>query len=176
MTEQLNSNNKGFTGGPVAKTLPANAGDVASIPGPVRVHMPRGDRTCVPRRVQPREPVLCNKRSHLNEKLAHQLESSSRSSQPEKVQAQQRRPSIAREKKRPLVAQWWGLGAYIASAHIQSLVGELNHVAKKKKRIFGGRQTCEQTTTVELIAASSRARPATKLNCALCKIEKRHPL
>ena len=26
MTEQLNSNNTGFTGGPVAKTLPANAG------------------------------------------------------------------------------------------------------------------------------------------------------
>ena len=30
-----------FSGGPVVKNLPANAGDIGSIPGPVRFHMLR---------------------------------------------------------------------------------------------------------------------------------------
>ena len=32
-----------FAGGPVGKNSFANAGDVSSIPGPGRPHMPRGD-------------------------------------------------------------------------------------------------------------------------------------
>ena len=32
-----------FPGGPVAKNLPANAGDMDSIPGLGRFHIPRGD-------------------------------------------------------------------------------------------------------------------------------------
>ena len=32
-----------FSGGPVVKNLPANAGDIGSIPGPWRFHMPRGN-------------------------------------------------------------------------------------------------------------------------------------
>ena len=32
-----------FPGGPVVKTLPANAGDTGSIPGPVRSHVSWGN-------------------------------------------------------------------------------------------------------------------------------------
>ena len=32
-----------FLGGPVVKNLPANAGDMGSIPGPGRSHMPWGN-------------------------------------------------------------------------------------------------------------------------------------
>ena len=32
-----------FPGGPVVKNLPANAGDMGSIPGPGKSHMPRGN-------------------------------------------------------------------------------------------------------------------------------------
>ena len=32
-----------FPGGPVVKNLPASAGDMGSIPGPGRFHMPRSN-------------------------------------------------------------------------------------------------------------------------------------
>ena len=32
-----------FTGGPVVKNLPANAGHMGSVPGPGRSHMPQGN-------------------------------------------------------------------------------------------------------------------------------------
>ena len=32
-----------FPGGPVVKNLPANAGDMGSIPGPKRFHMSQGN-------------------------------------------------------------------------------------------------------------------------------------
>ena len=60
-------------GGPVVKNLPANAGDMGSIPG-------GEDPTCH-RATKPTpqvqslctlEPALCNKRSHHSEKPAHQ--------------------------------------------------------------------------------------------------------
>ena len=35
--------NQDFPGGPVVKNLPANAGDMGSIPGPGRLHMLRGN-------------------------------------------------------------------------------------------------------------------------------------
>ena len=34
---------RGFPGGAVVKNLPANAGDMSSIPGPERSHMPRSN-------------------------------------------------------------------------------------------------------------------------------------
>ena len=34
---------RGFPGGAVVKNLPANAGDMGSIPGPGRSHMPRSN-------------------------------------------------------------------------------------------------------------------------------------
>ena len=39
----MNNSFQDFPGGPVAKNLPANAGDTGSIPGPGRSHMPRGN-------------------------------------------------------------------------------------------------------------------------------------
>ena len=44
------------------------------------------------------EPMLCNKRSHHNEKPAHRNESSPRSPQLEEARAQQQRPNAAKNK------------------------------------------------------------------------------
>ena len=61
-----------FPGGPVVKNLPANAGDMDSIPGPRRPTMPRGSWVGVPQLLSPQapEPTLY-KRSHRNEKPEH---------------------------------------------------------------------------------------------------------
>ncbi|KAJ8787544.1 hypothetical protein J1605_022859 [Eschrichtius robustus] len=66
----------GFPGGAVVKNLPANAGDAGSSPGPGRSHMPRSNSARVPQLLKPTrlEPVLCNKRSHRNEKPVHRNE------------------------------------------------------------------------------------------------------
>ena len=40
--------NRGFPGGPVVKNLPANAGDMGSVPGLGRSHMPCGNKACSP--------------------------------------------------------------------------------------------------------------------------------
>ena len=60
-------------GGTVHKTLPASAGDMASIPGPGRFHMPWSNlaRVSQPRRPTCLEPVLHNKSSHCNEEPEH---------------------------------------------------------------------------------------------------------
>ena len=60
-----------FLGGSVVKHLPANAGDTGSIPGLERSHVPRNNKACAPELLSPctLEPVLCNRRSHCNEKL-----------------------------------------------------------------------------------------------------------
>ena len=74
-----------FPGDTVVKNLPANAGDTGLIPGPERSHMlwssqahaPQllslRSRAGVPQLLKPAhlEPVLCNKRSHCNEKPTH---------------------------------------------------------------------------------------------------------
>ena len=79
---------QGFPGGAVVKNPPANAGDTGSIPGPGRSHMPQSNKAHVPqllslcsRAREPQllkpahlEPVLCNKRSHRNEKPVHRNE------------------------------------------------------------------------------------------------------
>ena len=58
-----------FPGGPVIKNLPSNTGDMGSIPGLGRSHMPLGRLSlCATTPEAPSlEPVLHNKRSHLNE-------------------------------------------------------------------------------------------------------------
>ena len=48
----------------MVKSLPANAGDLGSIPGPGRSHMPVHHDT----EPRPLEPLLNDKRSHSNEK------------------------------------------------------------------------------------------------------------
>ena len=67
------------------KNLPANAGDMGLIPGLGRSHTLWSSLACVPQLLSLRsrahelqllkpvglEPVLCNKRSHCNEKLMH---------------------------------------------------------------------------------------------------------
>ena len=71
---------KDFPGVSVVKKPPVNAGNTSSIPGPVRSHMPRATKPVHYNHWSPHtlEPVLCNKRSHHNEKPVHspQLEKS----------------------------------------------------------------------------------------------------
>ena len=85
----------GFPGGAVVKNPPANARDTGLSPGPGRSHMLRSSQASVPQLLSLRsgarepqllsprattteptclEPVLCNKRSHRNEKLTHRNE------------------------------------------------------------------------------------------------------
>ena len=61
-----------FLGGPVVKNLSANAGDTGLIPGLGKSHMLQGNKARAPPLLKPAclEPVLCNKRSHHNEKPA----------------------------------------------------------------------------------------------------------
>ena len=42
-----------FPGGTVVKSLPANAGDTCSSPGPGRSHMPQSNWACVPQLLSP---------------------------------------------------------------------------------------------------------------------------
>ena len=60
-------------GGVAVKNLPATAGNTGSIPGPGRSHMLQGNYASVPQLLKGTclEPMLHNKRSHHNEKLAH---------------------------------------------------------------------------------------------------------
>ena len=59
-----------FLGGPVV--IPANVGDMGSVPGPGRSHMPRGNKAHVPQQLSlALELALQNKRSPCNEKLPH---------------------------------------------------------------------------------------------------------
>ena len=77
-----------FTGGPVVKNLPDNAGDMSSVPGLGRFHMPTGQLsscTTATESVQvlrareglqllslgTLEPKLCGKRSHCIENSIH---------------------------------------------------------------------------------------------------------
>ena len=60
--------NKGFPGGAVDKNLPANTGDMSSIPDLGRFHMLGGVGWQLSSCATTTEPVLCHKRSHHNEK------------------------------------------------------------------------------------------------------------
>ena len=90
----------GFPGGSVLKSLPANAGDMGSIPAPGRFRMPRSNEACVPRRLslgsracepglrspratttEAQEPVLCKEKPLEWEAHVPQLESSPHSLQ-----------------------------------------------------------------------------------------------
>ena len=51
-----------FTGlydGALVKTLPANAGDMGSIPGPQRFHMLKGNEAHEPQLLWPEHPRAC---------------------------------------------------------------------------------------------------------------------
>ena len=79
---------RGFPSSAVVKNPPANAGETGSSPGPGRSHRLWSNKACTsqllilcsrarePQLLKPSclEPVLCNKRSHDNEKPAHHNE------------------------------------------------------------------------------------------------------
>ena len=75
-----------FPGGPVVKSLPANAGDTSSIPGLGRFHIPHGNWTCAPQRLKPLSFRV----------WTPQPESSPYLLQLEKAHAQQWRPSTVK--------------------------------------------------------------------------------
>ena len=75
-----------FPGGPVVKSLPANAGDTSWIPGLGRFYIPHGNWTCAPQRLKPLSFRA----------WTPQPESSPYSLQLEKVHAQQWRPSTVK--------------------------------------------------------------------------------
>ena len=56
-----------FPSGVVDKNLPAKAGDIGSVPGLGRFHMPQSNKACVPQTTGPR-PRAFSKRSHCKEK------------------------------------------------------------------------------------------------------------
>ena len=92
------------------KNLSASAGDMCSIPGPGRFHMPRSNEARVPQLLSLRsrackpqlpkaahpEPVLRNQRSRCDEEPWATRKRSSHSLQPEKARAKQRRPSTGK--------------------------------------------------------------------------------
>ena len=57
----------------MVKKMPGRAGDMGSISGPGRSHMPQGSETCVPQLLSlcALEPVFQNRRSQHNEKPVH---------------------------------------------------------------------------------------------------------
>ena len=67
----------------MVKNLPASAGEVGSIPGPGRSHMPRSNQACVLQLLKPTrlEPVLHNQRNLCSEKAKqHDLLATARAS------------------------------------------------------------------------------------------------
>ena len=73
-------------GGSVVKNLFASLGETGSVSGPAGSHMLRSNYAHVPQLLScALEPVLCNKKSHCNEKSKHQLESTPSALQLEKA-------------------------------------------------------------------------------------------
>ena len=90
----------------MVKNLPANAGDIGSIPALRRLHMPRGNEVHASKllslcaattEAHTLELVLCNKKPLHWEAHALQLKSSAHLLQLEKAYAQQWRPSTAKK-------------------------------------------------------------------------------
>ena len=75
-----------FPGGSVDGSMPVNAGDTGSTPGPGRFHMPRGNSDCEPQLPKPvhLESVFFNRRSCCDENPVPGHEESARWLQLEK--------------------------------------------------------------------------------------------
>ena len=89
---------KGFPGGAVVQSLPANAGDAGSSPGLGRSHMPRSNWAREPQLLSLRVWSLCSAtRGRDSERCgAHTaMKSGPRLPQLEKALAQKRRPNTA---------------------------------------------------------------------------------
>ena len=101
-----------FSSGAVVKNPLAKAGDMGLSPGLGRSHMPRSHKARAPQLLSLRsrahepqivkpaglEPMLCNKRSHDNEKPAHHNEEQPPLPQLEKACMQQQRPNADKNK------------------------------------------------------------------------------
>ena len=87
-----------FSGGPVVKNLPANAGDTGSIPGLGKYHMLQGNIARVPQLLSLRSRADAPQLEKPPQREAHtlQLESSPGSLQREKACMQQLRPTTAK--------------------------------------------------------------------------------
>ena len=99
----LKSNDRDFPGGTVDKNPPTNAGDVSSIPGPWRFHMPQSSYACAPQllslrsetwELQQRKP-MCPRAHGQQHTKPSQWEAHSQ--QPEKDRTEQRGPCTAKK-------------------------------------------------------------------------------
>ena len=90
----------GFPGGAVVENLPANAGDMGSIPGLGRSHMPRSNEAREPQLLSLRVWSLCSttREAVTVRGLRTAMKSGPRSPQLEKALAQKQRPSTAENK------------------------------------------------------------------------------
>ena len=88
----------GFPGGAVVESLPANAGDTGSSPGPGRSHMPRSNWAREPQLLSLRVWSLCSATREAATVRGPRtaMKSGPRSPQLEKALAQKRRPNTAK--------------------------------------------------------------------------------
>ena len=90
----------GSPGGAVVESLPANAGDMGSNPGPGRSHMPRSNKAREPQLLSLRVWSLCSatRKAAIVRGPCTAMKSGPRSPQLEKALAQKRRPNTAKNK------------------------------------------------------------------------------
>ena len=90
----------GFPGGAVVESLPANAGDMGSIPGLGRSHMLRSNRVCEPQLLSLRVWSLCSatREAAIVRGPRTAMKSGPRLLQLEKTLAQKRRPNTDKNK------------------------------------------------------------------------------
>ena len=91
---------KGFPGGAVVESLPANAADTGSSPGLGRSHMPRSNKAREPQLLSLRVWSLCSATREVATARGPRtaMKSGPRSPQLEKALAQKRRPNTAKNK------------------------------------------------------------------------------
>ena len=88
---------KGFPGGAVVESLPANAGDTGSSPGLGRSHVPQSNWACEPQLLSLRIWSLCSatREAAIVRGLRTTMKSGPHLPQLEKALAQKRRPNTA---------------------------------------------------------------------------------
>ena len=92
---------KGFPGGAVVESLPANGGDTGSNPGPGGSHMPRSNWAREPQLLSLSVWSLCSaaREAAIVRGLRTAMKSGPRLLQLEEALAQKRRPNTAKKKK-----------------------------------------------------------------------------
>ena len=96
----LKPHTRGFPGGAVVESLPANAGDTGSSPGLGRSHMPRSKWACEPQLLSLRVWSLCSttREAATVRGLRTAMKSGPHLPQLEKARAQKRRPNTPKNK------------------------------------------------------------------------------